>query len=296
MAKTQQDRPKRNLVFHKTLVGLGPTRVTVDDEPRYVKSKDAFVVDLTVTAGNETEQVGYWCENETCQQFFKGQKGRTFTVIAEGARETATLQYVGEKLADKPLPPAPRSAPAQLPAQPKPAAATQAQPTAGPKPAAALPQPQPKPTAAQVKAGNGSRDKVDKLIDGLVHVGQVTSALALAAEGCFTAAEQFYGRMTGKPMSDSLKHAMAERLTETLADGETLRSVFISLDRQGVVAGLMPSKLTPELRQRALDRIAARIKAQSAGQPQAAATPEPPRQQAAAASSPAQEPEDDLPY
>jgi chorismate mutase len=215
----------RQLMFHKALAERGPVRVTVDADARYLKSKDAYVIDLTVG----TDKVGYWAENEACKSFFDGQKGRTFTIIAEGSRDSATITYVGEQAPPSgALPPAPAAnrpppqAPAQAPAAPAPQAA-----------------------APATRVTNG-RDAVDKLRGGMIAAGQVGVALQLAAEQCLTAAEGFYARMTGAAMTAEIRTGFINHIAETMCDGETLRSALISLDRLGAV-GSMPAKMTAEM-------------------------------------------------
>lgn len=215
----------RQLMFHKALAERGPVRVTVDADARYLKSKDAYVIDLTVG----TDKVGYWAENEACKSFFDGQKGRTFTIIAEGSRDSATITYVGEQApASGTLPPAPAAnrpppqAPAQAPAAPAPQAA-----------------------APATRVTNG-RDAVDKLRGGMIAAGQVGVALQLAAEQCLTAAEGFYSRTTGTAITAEIRMNLVNHIAETLCDGETIRSALISMDRLGAV-GSMPAKMTAEM-------------------------------------------------
>lgn len=224
MAFKKSDRP---LMFHKALAERGPVRITVDADARYIKSKDAYVVDLTVGA----DKVGYWTENESCKAFFDGQKGRTFTIVAEGSRDGATIAYVGEQApASGTLPPAP--------------AANRPPPPTTPSQAA----------QATAPARTNGRDAVDKLRGGMISAGQVGVALQLAAEQCIVAAEGFYRRSMKADMSEDIKAGLVGHITETMCDGETIRSVLISLDRLGAV-GAMPAKMT--------DAMVAEVKARS---------------------------------
>ncbi len=93
-------------LYHGELREAGPTRVTVkSDILESKKKKDTYYVTLIV---NGVERY-YHPENDACLQFWDGQKGKTFTVIAEGTHEEATITYVGE--------PAGAAAPAQQPTQ-----------------------------------------------------------------------------------------------------------------------------------------------------------------------------------
>ena len=85
------------------------------------------------------EERRYNVENEQCEQFWVGQKGRTFTVVAEGKRETATIAYVGEAAPEQGqrLAPAPnRPPPPPVQGYPPPTAYTAPQ---RPPPPAAVP-------------------------------------------------------------------------------------------------------------------------------------------------------------
>jgi hypothetical protein len=218
------NKPKRELIFHKALAERGPVRVTVDDNPRYLKNKDAYVIDLTVGA----DKVGYWAENEACKSFFDGQKGRTFTIIAEGSRDSATITYVGEQAPPSgALPPAPAA-------------------NRPPPPVAAPPAAQAPASHAAPSAKTNGRDAVDKLRGGMIAAGQVGVALQLAAEQCLTAAEGFYSRTTGTAITAEIRMNLVNHIAETLCDGETIRSALISMDRLGAV-GSMPAKMTAEM-------------------------------------------------
>ncbi len=89
---------KAKTLFHDALVILGPKRVTVGDV--FVKdgapSKVALAIDGQVWL--------YSCDNEGCAEFFRGHKGKTFTVVAEGKAATARLTYVGEPGQETPPP------------------------------------------------------------------------------------------------------------------------------------------------------------------------------------------------
>lgn len=84
-------------LYHSALRQLGPVRVTVKSD--VLKSKFKGKPDYCVLeiAG---EEWNYSLENPTCGEVFEGQKGNTFTVVAEGGgqgkEDTATVVYVGE--------------------------------------------------------------------------------------------------------------------------------------------------------------------------------------------------------
>ena len=85
------------------------------------------------------EDYNYSTENDECAAFFDGQKGRAFTIVAEGSREQAIITYVGEAAPD-PEPAQPAKAKSNRPpAKP---------PTSGRKPAERPPAAQAEPAAA----------------------------------------------------------------------------------------------------------------------------------------------------
>ena len=107
------------------------------------------------------EEFGYSFDSPACQQFFTGQKGRSFMIQAEGRDADAKIIYLGEpgsqKLAAPATPP-----PAAQPPQPglpppniQPPAATpprQAAPPSTPPPAAGSPPPPPGATMTNEEA------------------------------------------------------------------------------------------------------------------------------------------------
>jgi hypothetical protein len=107
-------QPSKTL-YHSELVKLSPVQVTVQSDvlPSQFKGKPPFVVLLV--KGRERN---YSCENEGCEVFFDGQKGRSFTLIAAGRGAEATLTYVGEALPEQAAPPV--APPANRPPPPPP--------------------------------------------------------------------------------------------------------------------------------------------------------------------------------
>lgn len=106
---------------------MGPVQVTVKTERQkssYSKPNDPkpdYVV--LVIDGHERN---YTVENEQCGNFFNGQRGRTFSILAEGSREDATISYVGEPAGTAGQQPPPAQPAAVRP--PPPPAAQQAPP------------------------------------------------------------------------------------------------------------------------------------------------------------------------
>lgn len=87
----------KKTLFHSELATLGPVRVMVKEERKASKysKPDAPKPDYVTLVIGGKERF-YTCENEACAEFFADQRGRTFTLVAEGSREEATLTYVGE--------------------------------------------------------------------------------------------------------------------------------------------------------------------------------------------------------
>jgi len=115
--------PTPNL-YHSALKKMGPIRVTVQSD--VLQSKFPGKPDY-VCLRIGTEDFNYSLENPTCGDVFEGQKGNTFTIIADGGgkgkEDTATVTYVGEAADDGDTAPA-APAPARTAAAPaRPAAA-----------------------------------------------------------------------------------------------------------------------------------------------------------------------------
>lgn len=142
-------------LYHSQFRELGPTEVFVKSDvlkSKYSKPnapKPDYIV-LTING----EDFNYSSENQKCADFFKGHKGRTFTIQAEGGgkdkEDTAEIIYLGEpgttvgqqpkptstpKTAPSPRAPAPpprQNAPPPPQTPPRPATAGGAKPAAGP--------------------------------------------------------------------------------------------------------------------------------------------------------------------
>jgi hypothetical protein len=142
------DKPKAKTLYHSALVKLGPVMVTVKSDVS--KSKFAGKPDYCYLVING-EEFGYSFDSPACQQFFTGQKGRSFMIQAEGRDADAKIIYLGEPGSQKlaapvTLPPAAQPPPVnQPPAQhappPPPPQQRQAAPAATPPTAGSPPPP-----------------------------------------------------------------------------------------------------------------------------------------------------------
>ena len=137
---------------------MGPVMVTVKTEPTPSKfpGKPAYCY-LQING----EEFGYSFDSPACQQFFTGQKGRSFMIQAEGRDADAKIIYLGEPGSQKlaaPVTPPPAAQPPpvnQPPAQhapPPPPQQRQAAPSATPPPAAGNPPPPPGATMTNEEA------------------------------------------------------------------------------------------------------------------------------------------------
>lgn len=141
------DKPKAKTLYHSALVKLGPVMVTVKSDVS--KSKFAGKPNYCYLVING-EEFGYSFDSPACEQFFTGQKGRSFMIQAEGRDADAKITYLGEpgsqKLAAPATPPPAAPQPGLPPPNIQPPAATpprQAAPPATPPPAAGNPPPPP---------------------------------------------------------------------------------------------------------------------------------------------------------
>ena len=181
---------ERKTLYHSELVRLGPVRVTVaSDVLESTKRKGSWYVTLNING----EDRYYNPENQACLDFWLGQKGRTFTIIAlgggKGKEDTAGIHYVGEAgetVGQQPAPKAP-AGPAPRPQAASPAPGGPAAPR-GPVPHENRPQGQPsagnapssKPAQAAAKPpagpaqGNGQRVgmALNKAIDYMIAEAQ----------------------------------------------------------------------------------------------------------------------------
>lgn len=178
-------------LYHSALRQLGPVRVTVKSDVLQSKfSKPGAPKPDYVILEISGEEWNYSLENPTCGGVFEGQKGNTFTVVADGGgrgkEDSATVTYVGEAVGEDgdtaPAAPARASAPAR--------AAAPAAPRRGPKPHnTAVPPSHPahQPAPASAAPAAAARDKfvghpgqrvgacLNKAVDYLIAEGLASS-------------------------------------------------------------------------------------------------------------------------
>jgi hypothetical protein len=154
-------------LYHSALVKLGPVEVTVKSDILHSKfpGKPDYVV-LEI----DGEDFNYSFDTPECAAPFEGQKGASFTVVAEGSGKdgTATVTYVGEGGGTpqrKPAarPPARPAARNQPPARPPVQNAANRPPSPGNQP----------PRPPQPPVSNGARvgAAINKAVDYTIAVG-----------------------------------------------------------------------------------------------------------------------------
>lgn len=195
----RNNKPQNDLVFHSALVQASPVRITVDDEPRWIDKKNNYVVDITIHQQNgPAMSVTYWAENNRCGEWFKGQKGRTFTISASGggkgpAKETGQIIYVGESGANLPPaapPPAAPPAPSYPPPQGYPPASGHTAP-----PPAAPPVNRPPPPTAEERTKREDRG----LNDAKRHIARNETILKLVLRRAMVVKQEFEEFTAGLP-------------------------------------------------------------------------------------------------
>lgn len=108
---------KASNLYHSALVKMGEVAVTVKREAKESKypNKPPYV-----TLEIDGKEYFYSCENDECAAFFEGTEGKTITLIAEGSREEARIDFIDES--DAPArPAAPPKRAAAPPARQQPA-------------------------------------------------------------------------------------------------------------------------------------------------------------------------------
>jgi hypothetical protein len=80
-------------IWHSELCKLSPLQIRIKSD--VLKSKFKGKPDYVVIEVDGEER-NYSTENEECADFFNGQKGRKFTIVAEGREAEAVINYVGE--------------------------------------------------------------------------------------------------------------------------------------------------------------------------------------------------------
>jgi hypothetical protein len=145
-------------LYHSELCKLGPVEVTVKSDilkSKYAGKPDYVVLEL------DGEDRNYGFDTPECATPFEGQKGQTFTIVAEGSGKdgTAVVTYVGEGGGT------PQRKPAARP-QARPAAPNRATP---PPARQNAPTPPPRP-ANQPPVPNGARvgSAINKAVDYLI--------------------------------------------------------------------------------------------------------------------------------
>ena len=186
------EKTKAKTLYHSVLVKLGPVKVTVKSDVS--KSKFQGKPDFCYLVING-EEFGYSFDSPACQQFFTGQKGRSFMIQAEGRDADAKIIYLGEPGSQKlaaPATPPPATQPPPPANQPP---AQQAPPAAPPRqaapPAAGSPPPPPGATMTNEEALKQTK----------VFVARRASLLKVALTAVHHLSLEFQ-RVTGRKMSD----------------------------------------------------------------------------------------------
>ena len=187
-----EQKAKARTLYHSSLVKLGPVMVTVKSDVS--KSKFQGKPDFCYLVING-EEFGYSFDSPACQQFFTGQKGRSFMIQAEGRDADAKIIYLGEPGSQKlaaPATPPPATQPPPPANQPP---AQQAPPAAPPRqaapPAAGSPPPPPGATMTNEEALKQTK----------VFVARRASLLKVALTAVHHLSLEFQ-RVTGRKMSD----------------------------------------------------------------------------------------------
>lgn len=199
---------KKKTLYHGELREMGQVSVKIVKD--HQKSKFSGKPDYAVleVAGEERY---YVFENEACQEFFRGHTGRTFVIQADGARDKASIAYIGDQDTEpEPDPePEPKREPAKKPAPPAPKG--KAPPP--PKPQSPPPRQQERPPAQQEP-----RNKVpeqltpeQKLLRVRCHAARVVNAFMVAYAAATHAAEEVASQF-GKPLSESQFQALTSTI------------------------------------------------------------------------------------
>lgn len=153
---------------------MGPVRVKVLTDVLKSQYNGGEYVFLEVNGEERT----YTMENPTCSEFFREQKGRVFTLVAEGSREQAVLTYVGEAASTPP----PSTPPPRRQTAPPPAPVQQAapppvtRPPSGPPPVAAR-QSTPPPSVPEDRALKQARIYIARRVSLMKITMKATSYL-----------------------------------------------------------------------------------------------------------------------
>ena len=207
-------------LYHSGLVKMGPVQVTVKSEvlPSKFKDKPPYVV---LAIGNE--DFNYSTENDECAGFFEGQKGATFTLVAEGSRENAILTYVGQA-APEPPPEQPAKPPARKANRPPGMAAaanrppaTQQQPAqppaAGNRPPAQQEDPAPPRTPKAPETPEEKLNRIKRAANRVANTWVVAYAAALHAK------EQVREQLGAEVTQDQFQACVATIAVQLERDG-----------------------------------------------------------------------------
>ncbi len=170
-------------LYQSQMVKMGPVKVTVKSDVLQSKFKGKPPYVMLEIGG---EDYNYSTENDECAEFFEGQKGRSFTVVAEGSRENALLTYVGEAAPD-PEPEQKPTAKSRPPANPSkgrgaPPPAQQAAPAQHAPPAETHAAPPARPPKAPAETPTEATNRVKRQANRIANVWVVAYAAALYAK------------------------------------------------------------------------------------------------------------------
>lgn len=208
---------------------MGPVTVTIRSD--VLKSKFQGKPDYVLLDIAGEERI-YNVENADCAEFFRGHKGRTFAILAEGTKEDATIGYVGEAASEpepEEQPPARNTAkaPARPPARgkgPPPSAAGPPARQNAPPPAQTRAAAPPAQQAARPAQGAPQESPEQKLGRSRAYAAR----LAVAHGVAYAAAR--YARTQ-----------VRERFQEEISDIDfsgIVMNFLIQLERDGFVNGL----------------------------------------------------------
>jgi hypothetical protein len=223
--------------YHSELSKLSPVTVQVASDPKKSKfpNKPNYVY-LKIQdkeTGAFGEERPHDFENAKCEAFFVGQKGRTFTIVAEGREDTATITYVGESGAAI-QPPAPKPAHSAPPAARPPAAAPAPHATGAPPPAA------PKMT----------RDEA--LRQTKLFIGQRLSLLKVCIKAVATLQPEYKSMMKVDMSEETFRAWTTSLYISGESQGLAMRSGFAdALPPNIALATLMPPATKPATQQSA---------------------------------------------
>lgn len=201
-------------LFHSEFIRLcesGPVEITVVKEAQQSKFPGKPPYATILIEGRERQ---YWCDNESIEQFFAGQAGRSFSVIAEGGKGEEVLTYVGEVASPqerrRETPPRAR----RETQAPPPARETQRPPANPPRGETAARQSKPADKSDTPEARE-ERYKV-AIAEVKVAAGREMVLAAIASDAAEIVAER-HMKKHGKPMSEERIQGIAMRMMISLS-------------------------------------------------------------------------------